>query len=93
MEKSLYYQYVEKYFPQLVIAISEKLNDKNQTALGYLYKSLLKTDYYPLLDNQIEMYLTSGKSVYPDRDSALYIFLALSRWGLAALPLVSYLSL
>lgn len=45
MEQSLYFNYVEKYFPQLVLAIREKLNDKNQTALGYLYKSLLKTDY------------------------------------------------
>ena len=45
MEQSLYFNYVEKYFPQLVIAIREKLNDKNQTALPYLFKSLLKTDY------------------------------------------------
>ena len=45
MEKSLYSNYVEKYFPQLVIAISEKLNDKNQTTLSYLFKSLLKVDY------------------------------------------------
>lgn len=45
MEQSLYFQYIQKYFPQLVLAITEKLNDKNQNALPYLYKGLLATTY------------------------------------------------
>lgn len=45
MEQSLFFQYVQKYFPQLVISIVEKLNDKNQTTLPYLYKDLLSTTY------------------------------------------------
>lgn len=45
MEQSLYFQYVQKYFPQLVISIVEKLNDKNQATLPYLYKNLLATTY------------------------------------------------
>ena len=45
MEQSLFFQYVQKYFPQLVISIVEKLNDKNQTNLPYLYKDLLSPTY------------------------------------------------
>ena len=45
MEQSLFFQYVQKYFPQLVISIVEKLNDKNQATLPYLYKNLLATTY------------------------------------------------
>lgn len=45
MEQSLFFQYVQKYFPQLVISIVEKLNDKSQTTLPYLYKNLLSTSY------------------------------------------------
>jgi len=41
MEKSLYSQYVEKYFPTLVTSIVEKLNEKNTKTLPYLYKDLL----------------------------------------------------
>lgn len=45
MEQSLFFQYVQKYFPQLVVSIVEKLNDKNQTTLPYLYKDLLSPSY------------------------------------------------
>ena len=42
MEKSLYAQYTEKFFPQLVTSIVERLNGENRTTLPYLYKSLLE---------------------------------------------------
>lgn len=42
MEASLYLQYVEKYFPQLVTSIVEKLNEQNNTTLPYLYRDLLE---------------------------------------------------
>lgn len=45
MEQSLFFQYVQKYFPQLVISVVEKLNDKTQNNLPYLYKSLLSPSY------------------------------------------------
>lgn len=45
MEKSLFFQYVEKYFPQLVLSVVEKLNDKTQNTLSYLFKTLLQTEY------------------------------------------------
>ena len=45
MEKSLYFEAVEKYFPQLVISIIEKLNDKNQKTPTYLYKDLLTPEF------------------------------------------------
>lgn len=44
MEKSLYFQYVQKYFPQLVLAIVNKLNDSNRP-LTYLFRNLLRTRY------------------------------------------------
>lgn len=45
MEQSLFFQYVQKYFPQLVISIVEKLNDKAQNTLPYLYKDLLGVEF------------------------------------------------
>jgi hypothetical protein len=45
MEKSLYFEAVQKYFPQLVISVVEKLNEKNQRTLPYLYKDLLTKSY------------------------------------------------
>ena len=45
MEKSLYFEAVEKYFPQLVISTIEKLNEKNQKTLPYMYKDLLTPEY------------------------------------------------
>lgn len=41
----MFFQYVQKYFPGLVLSIVEKLNDKNQTTLPYFYKELLSTTY------------------------------------------------
>ena len=38
MEKSLYFEYTQKYFPQLVASIVEKLNGKRQQTLPYLYR-------------------------------------------------------
>ena len=35
MEQSFYFEYVEKYFPGLVLSIVEKLNERNG-ALSYL---------------------------------------------------------
>lgn len=45
MEKSLYFDLIQKNFPKLILAIAEKLNDKNQTQLSYIFKQLLKPDY------------------------------------------------
>lgn len=45
MEQSLYFEYVKKYFPQLVVSIVEKLNEKNRTQMPYMYKGLLDTEY------------------------------------------------
>lgn len=45
MEKSLYFEYVRKYFPKLILSIVEKLNDANQTQLSYMFKQLLSTEY------------------------------------------------
>lgn len=44
MEKSMYFEYVEKYFPQLILAIVEKLNDTNRP-LSYLHRQLLNKQY------------------------------------------------
>lgn len=41
MQQSLYYEYVSRLFPQLVVAITERLNEKRQATLPYLYKTLL----------------------------------------------------
>ena len=45
MEQSLYFDYIQKYFPRLVLGVSEKLNNKEEAALPYLHKQLLGTDY------------------------------------------------
>lgn len=45
MEKSLYSQLVDKYFANLVLSISERLNGKDQNQLSYLFKQLLNTEY------------------------------------------------
>ena len=39
MEKSLYFEYTEQWFPNLVIEIAEKLNEKRTNALTYLYRA------------------------------------------------------
>lgn len=41
MEQSLYFDYVKKFFPQVVTSLVEKLNEKNAKTLPYLYKELL----------------------------------------------------
>lgn len=43
MEKSLYFEFTQKYFPQLVLSIVEKLNGKRAQALPYLYRDHLNT--------------------------------------------------
>lgn len=46
MEKSLYFDLVNKYFPGLVLSIVEKINEKTgNTALTYLYRDFLRTQY------------------------------------------------
>lgn len=44
MEKSIYFQYINKYFPQLVLAIVEKLNDTNRP-LSYMFRTLLNPTF------------------------------------------------
>lgn len=45
MEKSLYFNYIQKFFPKLVLGVTEKLNDVNGGALSYMHKNLLNTEY------------------------------------------------
>lgn len=45
MEKSLYFNLIQKNFPKLILAITEKLNDANQTQLSYMFKNLLTQTY------------------------------------------------
>lgn len=45
MEKSLYFDYVQKYFPQLVISVIEKMNGKSNQQQTLLYQSLLEPEY------------------------------------------------
>ena len=41
MNKSLYFELVQKYFPQLVLSVVERLNEKRVNQLPYLFKELL----------------------------------------------------
>lgn len=45
MEKTLYAQYVEKYFPQLVTSVVELLNGQRATTLPYNFKEWLEPVY------------------------------------------------
>lgn len=45
MEKSLYFDLIQKNFPKLILAITEKLNDVKQTQLSYMFKNLLTQTY------------------------------------------------
>ena len=45
MEQSLYLNFVKQSFPLLVTAITEKLNDKRNGTLSYLYRDLLTPEY------------------------------------------------
>ena len=49
MEKSLYLEYVQRFFPQLVISIIERLNEKRANQLPYMYKTLLIPDFSLIL--------------------------------------------
>lgn len=44
MEKSLYFKYIEKYFPKLVLGLEEKINGTKE-APTYLHTELLKPEY------------------------------------------------
>ena len=44
MEQSMFFEYAEKYFPQLVLSIVEKLNDSSNE-LTYLYRDLLTRQF------------------------------------------------
>lgn len=45
MEKSLYLDYIQKYFPQLVLSVVEMLNEKRQNSLPYIYKQVLTPSF------------------------------------------------
>ena len=45
MEKSFYFEYAQKFFPQLVLSIVEKINERNKTKQTYMYKNLLNPDF------------------------------------------------
>lgn len=45
MEQSIYFEYVKRYFPQLVLSITEKLNGANETTLSYMFQQLLTPEY------------------------------------------------
>lgn len=46
MEKSLYYDLVKQFFPQLVLSVVEKLNEKTgNAALTYLFRDYLTSTY------------------------------------------------
>ena len=45
METSLYLDFVQKSFPLLVTSVAEKINDKRNGALTYLYRNLLTPEY------------------------------------------------
>lgn len=44
MEQSLFFEYVKKYFPNLVLQLTEKINDSNRP-LSYLYRDLLTKQF------------------------------------------------
>lgn len=44
MEQSFYFEYIQKYFPQLVLSIVQKLNGTNN-AMTYMYRELLNPVY------------------------------------------------
>lgn len=45
MEKSLYFEIVQKYFPQLVTSIIERINEKRVGQLSYLFKERLAPSF------------------------------------------------
>lgn len=47
MEKSHYYEYIERYLPELVLSIVETLNEKHTRELSYLFKERLNPVFSP----------------------------------------------
>lgn len=47
MEKSTYYDIIERYLPELVLSIVETLNEKHTRELSYLFKQRLNPVYSP----------------------------------------------
>jgi len=45
MEKSYYYEYIERYLPELILSIVETLNEKHTNTLSYLFKERLTPVY------------------------------------------------
>lgn len=45
MDKSLYFDYTQKFFPRLVAQVVEKLNGKRQSTLPYLYRDRLTNTF------------------------------------------------
>ncbi len=45
MEKSIYFEYGNRYLAPLVLSITEKLNGSNEAGLSYLFKQLLTPEY------------------------------------------------
>lgn len=45
MEKSIYAEYVQKFFPQFISSVVERLNGQNTNQLTYLYKQLLDVEF------------------------------------------------
>lgn len=47
MEKSSYYEYIERFLPELVLSIVETLNEKHTNTLSYLFKERLTPIFAP----------------------------------------------
>lgn len=45
MEKSLFIQWIDKYFKGIVVKVVDKLNDKNNETLTYMFKDMLRKEY------------------------------------------------
>lgn len=45
MEKSMYYEIIERYLPSLIISVVETLNEKHTNTLSYLFKERLTPTY------------------------------------------------
>lgn len=45
MEKSMYYEIIERYLPQLILSVVRKLNEKHTDTLSYLFKERLEPTY------------------------------------------------
>lgn len=45
MTKSIYYDYVKRFFPKIVVSVVEKLNEKRTNQLPYLYREMLEPEY------------------------------------------------